>query len=72
MGVEQNTTMIGGIKQRIDFLDVPIDIIAPENFIEFVYELLKTDKEHNIVLLSLWDLLRARRSGEYRSYVKSA
>ncbi|MCL2410933.1 MAG: WecB/TagA/CpsF family glycosyltransferase, partial [Treponema sp.] len=41
-------------------------------FIEFVYELLKTDKEHNIVLLSLWDLLRARRSGEYRSYVKSA
>jgi N-acetylglucosaminyldiphosphoundecaprenol N-acetyl-beta-D-mannosaminyltransferase len=37
-----------------------------------VYDLLKEKKEHNIVLLSLWDLLRARRSGEYRSYVTRA
>jgi len=29
-------------------------------------------KSLDIVLLSLWDLLRARRNGEYRDYVLSA
>jgi N-acetylglucosaminyldiphosphoundecaprenol N-acetyl-beta-D-mannosaminyltransferase len=37
-----------------------------------VYELLASGKGQNIVLLSLWDLLRARRSGEYRSYIQGA
>jgi len=56
-------------KLRVKLLKVPVDIISPEQLGPFVYDLLKEDKEHNIVLLSLWDLLRARRSGEYRSYV---
>jgi len=56
-------------KQRVKLLKVPVDIISPDQLGPFVYDLLKEDKEHNIVLLSLWDLLRARRSGEYRSYV---
>jgi len=60
------------IRQRITFLKVPIDIVAPDQLSSVVYELLKEKKEHNIVLLSLWDLLRARRNGEYRSYVKNA
>jgi N-acetylglucosaminyldiphosphoundecaprenol N-acetyl-beta-D-mannosaminyltransferase len=60
------------IRQRTSLLNVPIDIVAPENLSTIVYDLLKEKKEHNIVLLSLWDLLRARRSGEYRSYIKSA
>ena len=60
------------IQQRISLLKVPIDIIAPENLSSVVYDLIKEKKEHNIVLLSLWDLLRARRSGEYRSYVTRA
>jgi N-acetylglucosaminyldiphosphoundecaprenol N-acetyl-beta-D-mannosaminyltransferase len=59
-------------KQRVKFLNVPIDIIAPEDLGDVVYNMLKEDKEHNIVLLSLWDLLRARRSGEYRSYITRA
>jgi N-acetylglucosaminyldiphosphoundecaprenol N-acetyl-beta-D-mannosaminyltransferase len=37
-----------------------------------IHALAKTGKAQNIVLLSLWDLLRARRNGEYRSYVQSA
>jgi N-acetylglucosaminyldiphosphoundecaprenol N-acetyl-beta-D-mannosaminyltransferase len=37
-----------------------------------IFELIKTGKARNIVLLSLWDLLRARRSGEFRSYVLGA
>jgi N-acetylglucosaminyldiphosphoundecaprenol N-acetyl-beta-D-mannosaminyltransferase len=60
------------IQQRISLLKVPVDIIAPENLGSVVYDLLKEKKEHNIVLLSLWDLLRARRSGEYRYYVTRA
>ncbi|QQO11290.1 WecB/TagA/CpsF family glycosyltransferase [Breznakiella homolactica] len=39
---------------------------------EKIYGLLKTEKPQNIVLLSLWDLLRARRNSEYRSYVLNA
>ena len=58
--------------QRVELLKVPIDIIAPDQLSDVVYDLLKQKKEHNIVLLSLWDLLRARRSGEYRSYVLRA
>jgi N-acetylglucosaminyldiphosphoundecaprenol N-acetyl-beta-D-mannosaminyltransferase len=60
------------VRQRINFLNVPVDIVAPELLSSVVYDLLKEKKEHNIVLLSLWDLLRARRSVEYRSYVTRA
>jgi len=60
-----------GIK-RVELLKVPVDIVAPDQLGSVIYDLLKEKKEHNIVLLSLWDLLRARRSGEYRSYVARA
>ena len=59
-------------KQCVNLLKVPVDIISPEQIGPFIYDLLKEEKECNIVLLSLWDLLRARRSGEYRSYVLRA
>ncbi|MDR3019854.1 MAG: WecB/TagA/CpsF family glycosyltransferase [Treponema sp.] len=59
-------------KQRVTLLKVPVDIIAPENLSPFVYDLLKKEGEHNIVLLSLWDLLKARGNNDYRSYVLRA
>ena len=59
-------------RQRVTLLKVPIDIIAPDQLSSLVYDLIKDKKEHNIVLLSLWDLLRARRSGEYRTYITRA
>jgi N-acetylglucosaminyldiphosphoundecaprenol N-acetyl-beta-D-mannosaminyltransferase len=59
-------------KQRVNLLNVPVDILPPEQLGSFVYDLLKEEKEHNIVLLSLWDLLRVRRNEEYRSYVARA
>ena len=62
-------------------LKVPIDIVPPEE-LPGVIEHLLTDtvpsspservKGRDIVLLSLWDLLRARRNGEYRDYVFNA
>lgn len=67
MGIEKNQNL-----QRVNLLKVPIDIIAPEHLGSVVYDLLKDGKEHNIVLLSLWDLLRARRNNDYRSYVLRA
>jgi len=67
VGTETNETV-----QRVKLLKVPIDIIEPNQIAPLVYDLLKDHKEHNIVLLSLWDLLRARRNGEYRSYILNA
>jgi N-acetylglucosaminyldiphosphoundecaprenol N-acetyl-beta-D-mannosaminyltransferase len=59
-------------RQTVKLLNVPIDIIAPEQLSDYVYDLLRDKKEHNIVLLSLWDLLRARRNSEYRYYIQRA
>ena len=60
---------------RIMLLKVPIDIVSPEELPELITNLLPQpgDSVHrDIVLLSLWDLLRARRNNEYRNYVLSA
>jgi Teichoic acid biosynthesis proteins len=59
-------------RQTVKLLSVPIDVIAPEQLGDFVYDLLRDKKEHNIVLLSLWDLLRARGNNDYRNYVLRA
>jgi len=59
-------------RERISFLKVPIDIVKPDQLDRLTYNLLAEGKEHNIVLLSVWDLLRARHNSEYRDYVKKA
>jgi N-acetylglucosaminyldiphosphoundecaprenol N-acetyl-beta-D-mannosaminyltransferase len=59
-------------RERVTLLKVPIDIVPQNRLTEVVHELLTAEKGQNIVLLSLWDLLRARRSGEYRSFVLNA
>jgi len=66
------TAQEGETRQRINLIKVPVDIIPPEQLSGVIYDLLKEEKEHNIVLLSVWDLLRARRSGEYRNYIFKA
>ena len=58
--------------ERIKLLNVPIDIIALEQLEPLVYEFLESKEPKNIILLSLWDLLRARRNSEYRGYVQRA
>ena len=66
---------------RILLLGVPLDIVPPEELPHAIDSLLlpnKTsgtqseNKGRTIVLLSLWDLLRARRFNEYRNYVLRA
>jgi N-acetylglucosaminyldiphosphoundecaprenol N-acetyl-beta-D-mannosaminyltransferase len=58
--------------ERISLVRVPLDIVAPEQLEDAVYELLKARRGQNIVLLSLWDLLRARNNYEYRPFVQRA
>ena len=58
--------------RRIIFLKIPIDIVEPEQISPMVFRMLSEKKSCNIVLLSVWDLLRARRNAEYRSYVNQA
>jgi len=64
--------------ERLDILKVPLDIVPQESLAPGIYKLLTLIEDSqmpegkNIVLLSLWDLLRARRNGEYRSFVLGA
>jgi N-acetylglucosaminyldiphosphoundecaprenol N-acetyl-beta-D-mannosaminyltransferase len=60
------------IRERVNFLKVPVDIVGSDQLGRLIYQLLGEKKEQNIVLLSVWDLLRARRNAEYRDYVKQA
>jgi N-acetylglucosaminyldiphosphoundecaprenol N-acetyl-beta-D-mannosaminyltransferase len=56
---------------RIRILGVPIDIL-PEEGIEDWISRLEDGKNHQIVLLSVWDLVRARHSAELRTMVSGA
>jgi len=56
-------------------LRVPIDIVPHEELPDIISNLFPPQGEsthRDIVLLSLWDLLRARRNNEYRKYVLGA
>lgn len=59
------------IVTRVKILGVPVDIL-PENKIGDLVDFLDDGKNHQVILLSLWDLLRARRSGEFRTMVAGA
>ena len=58
--------------ERITFLKVPIDIVEPDRLTLVLFRLANEQQDRHIVLLSVWDLLRARRNSEYREYVNSA
>ena len=64
---------------RIILLKIPIDIVKPEDLPDVIYGLLPHEgnpeefiKGRDLVLLSLWDLLKARRNTEYREYLFKA
>lgn len=60
------------IRERLDVLRVPLDIMPPEHLPNLIYELLSAREGKNIALLSVWDLLRARRDKEYRAFILRA
>lgn len=58
--------------QRIYVLGVPVDICKPQELESRIMELVEKPGAKQIVFLSVWDLLRARRKGEYSECVKNA
>jgi len=58
--------------ERIEFLKVPLDIVAPENLEEVLLDLLSREGPQHIMLVSLWDVLKARHRGEFRNLVTNA
>ncbi len=64
--------MVNDRVKRINVLKVPVDIVAPEDLEEVIKEMYSDGKNHQIVLLSSADLMRARRSGEWRTMMAGA
>lgn len=58
--------------ERIEFLKVPLDIVAPEELEQVVLDLQSREGPQHIMLVSLWDVLKARHRGEFRNMVTSA
>lgn len=58
--------------ERINFLKVPLDIVSPEDLEPLILDLLSREGPQHIMLVSLWDVLRARHRGEFRAMVKNA
>lgn len=58
--------------QRIKLLGVPVDILPPQDMETEILELLAKPGTKQIVFLSVWDLLRARRRGDYGQCVRDA
>lgn len=59
-------------KKRVEFLRVPIDILSGDDLEESVKEMLASKEFHQIVFLSLKDLLKARRNMEFLYCLKRA
>ena len=58
--------------QRISVVGVPIDVCRPEDIEGEVLELLAKPGTKQIVFLSIWDLLKARRKSDYGECVRNA
>jgi N-acetylglucosaminyldiphosphoundecaprenol N-acetyl-beta-D-mannosaminyltransferase len=56
---------------RISVLGIPVDIL-PADRIEDLVSSFEDGRNHQVVLLSLWDLMRAKRNVEYRTMVAGA
>ena len=58
--------------ERISLIGVPVDICYPENLEAELLEILAKPGTKQIVFLSIWDLLKARRKGDFAEAIKSA
>ncbi len=64
--------MVNDRVKRISVLKVPVDIMAPDDLEEVIKAMYSDGKNHQIVLLSATDLMKARRSGEFRTMIAGA
>ncbi len=57
---------------RISVLGIPVDILPQEHIDETVKNLLEDKDRHQIVLITLKDLMKARRNNNYRKTILNA
>ena len=58
--------------KRINIVGVPVDIVKQEELEEVLFTLYEQAGTKQIIFLSIWDLLKARRNSEYMQCLKSA
>ncbi|HZK19922.1 MAG TPA: WecB/TagA/CpsF family glycosyltransferase, partial [Treponemataceae bacterium] len=58
--------------ERISVLKVPVDIIRPEQLEKKIFALLEEPGTKQIVFLSIWDVLKARRNPEFLNCLNAA
>ncbi len=58
--------------ERINLIGVPVDVCEPENLEAEILELLAKPGTKQIIFLSVWDLLKARRKNDFAETVKNA
>jgi len=57
---------------RISFLDVPVDLIEKEYLFEKLDEMVREGNKHQIVLLNISKLLKAKVNKEYHRFLREA
>ena len=58
--------------ERVSIVGVPVDICQPDKLENEIMEILAKPGTKQIIFLSIWDLLKARRKGDFADCVKSA
>ncbi len=58
--------------ERINLIGVPVDVCPPAELENTVLELMAKPGTKQIVFLSIWDLLKARRKNEFSECIKTA
>ncbi len=58
--------------KRVKIVNVPVDVVHEDELEETIKGMLADGDRHQIVLLTLWDLLKARHNAEMRRTVKEA
>jgi N-acetylglucosaminyldiphosphoundecaprenol N-acetyl-beta-D-mannosaminyltransferase len=63
---------VGKMAERVSIVGVPVDICQPDKLENEIMEILAKPGTKQIIFLSIWDLLKARRKGDFADCVKSA
>lgn len=58
--------------ERTDITNVPVDLFSEESIPNVVDAMLSSEQYHQIVFLRSWDLMRARRSPQFRQCVRES
>ncbi|MAG13504.1 MAG: glycosyl transferase [Spirochaetales bacterium] len=57
---------------RVNLLEIPLDIVSNDQLEDRIFRLLNDGDSHQLVLLSLWDFIRARGRSNYAASIRSS